>query len=239
MPSIRCQNGHTHDSVQAVRECVNQPGPATDHDKRTQVTVRLATEKQLKFIGDLGGDVHHAADLSIAEASAYIAELKAQRAAVASEAKRHNASLRAGSLAYTDESNPVHQMLALVDAVPDGYYAVRADDEAPIRFLRLSTGKRDQYKGWRKVQTIHGPNLDIAWTRRPDGSMRSYKSGIEDDLLLLIANYQAAALRYAKEIGKCARCNTRLTSEWRKVGVGPECVKMPGWGFALNEREES
>lgn len=237
MPSIRCQHGHTHSTVQEVRECVNQPGPAADHTpERTQVTVRLATDKQLKFIGDLGGDVHHAHSLSVAEASYYIQELKEQRAAIASAAKK---STSAGSLSLSDDSDPVHQMLALVDGIPDGYYAVRPSDEAPLRFLRLSRGKSGQYKDWTKVQTIHGPSLDIAWTRRPDGSMRAYKSGIEQDILLLIANYQSAALRYAKEIGKCARCNTRLTSDWRLVGVGPECVKHWPWVLARQEEEQS
>lgn len=29
--------------------------------------------------------------------------------------------------------------------------------------------------------------------------------------------------------GKCSRCNYRLTSEWAKVGIGPECYKKMGF----------
>ena len=29
--------------------------------------------------------------------------------------------------------------------------------------------------------------------------------------------------------GRCSRCNYRLTSEWAKIGIGPECYKKMGF----------
>lgn len=132
-------------------------------------------------------------------------------------------------------------IVGLMPQVPDGYYAVQRDTSAQMVFMRLSQVKvdsRSRLAGCRKVQTIHGPNLELAWALFPDGRARSYtRLPIEESLLLLLANYQAAAKRYAKEIGKCARCNTRLTSDWRKHGIGPECVKH--WPFMLEEEDPS
>lgn len=38
-----------------------------------------------------------------------------------------------------------------------------------------------------------------------------------------------ASKRYGREFETCGRCGRGLTSDWRKVGIGPVCVNKPGW----------
>lgn len=141
-----------------------------------------------------------------------------------------------GSLAITKTSK-LEMVVPLLSVVPDGYFAVQLDTNSKMHFVRLSTVvRKDSPKlGYRRIQTIHGPDLDLAAEINLDGKVREYKD-ITDTIMLIIANYQGAALRYAKEIGKCCRCNTRLTSDWRKVGIGPECVKH--WPWVLERANE-
>lgn len=141
-----------------------------------------------------------------------------------------------GSLSVTQTSKL--QMIApLLSAVPNGYFAVSLDTDSKMHFIRLSTiTRKDNPKlGYRRIQTIHGPSLDLAAEINLDGKVREYKD-VTDAIMLIVTNYQAATLRYSKEIGKCGRCNTRLTSDWRKVGVGPECIKH--WPWALERAAE-
>lgn len=238
MASIRCVKGHTHSSVAEVRACTAPSAPSgTVLAHVSASTEPLATRKQLDFIETLGGDIHHAHSLSIREASAYIQQLKS----AADTLKQ--ASARSGSLTQQKPAHILTQFLFLLESIPDGYYAVQPDTETPLSFLRLSRPKSkattDRWKGTTKIQTIHGPQLDIAWACWPSGEVRSYKIGIEDKIMLLISNFQAAALRYAREIGHCARCNLRLTDEHsRRRGVGPECIKHWPWA-EVEEDDES
>jgi hypothetical protein len=41
-----------------------------------------------------------------------------------------------------------------------------------------------------------------------------------------------ASKRFGREVGCCGRCGRSLTSEWRKIGVGPVCSSKPGWAVA-------
>jgi hypothetical protein len=220
--------------VDAVRAChnLNHAAPVAAPAE----PVRTATPKQLNFIEALGGDVHHAHSLSVSEASAYIQELKSAADAL------KQASNKSGSKVYDKPAHILTQFLSLLESIPEGYYAVQPDTETPLTFLRLSRPKSKnispRWQGATKIQTIHGPNLDIAWACWPSGEVRSYKSGIEDKIMLLISNFQAAALRYAREVGHCARCNLRLTDELsRKRGVGPECIKHWSWMIGEDEQE--
>lgn len=145
---------------------------------------------------------------------------------------------QAGSLAYSS-GDKLQQFLPMLDMVPEGYYAVRQDDEAPVCFIRLSRPSRanSKFKDCTIAQRVSGPDLDRGlivfppsqWN--PDRRISVYDQRVVDGILLLICDYQGAAMRYADEIGKCARCNTRLTSDWRKYGIGPECVKHWPWMY--------
>ena len=225
MPAIKCGSCKgTHTSVSEVRDCHNLNHAATAAP--APAPVRKATPAQIKFISDLGGDPSE--HLTVSEASAYIKELKsaADQIRTATRAQTGSKSL--------EPQHVLTQFLSLLESIPEGYYAVQPDTETPLTFLRLSRPKskatNPRWQGSTKIQTIHGPNLDIAWACWPNGQVRSYKPGIEDKIMLLISNFQGAALRYAREVGHCARCNLRLTDEQsRRRGVGPECIKHAPW----------
>lgn len=229
---MRCLNGtpHEHTTVQESRECwlgdgTSQSQPQSQpHPIEARTSERPATHSQLSYIRSLGGDADQAASLNTRDASALIKDLKTH-----TSVPQNGTPRRSGSLAVTQPSK-LEMVLPLLSVVPDGYFAVQLDANSKMEFVRLSTvTHKDSLKlGYRRIQTIHGPNLDLAAEINLDGKVREYKQ-IDDAVLLIIADYQGAALRYAKEIGKCCRCNTRLTSDWRKVGVGPECVKHWPW----------
>lgn len=147
-----------------------------------------------------------------------------------------------GSAAYST-GEKITRFLPLIDEVPDGYYAVSEDDE--VTFIRVSrpTAKNSKWLGVTVIQRVSGPDL-LRWAAiyppsqwNPERRVQVYDRRVESALMLLIVDYQTAAFRYAEEIGKCARCNTRLTSDWRKIGIGPECVKHWPWMLEMyNER---
>ena len=120
-------------------------------------------------------------------------------------------------------------MLPLLDMIPDGYYAIDLGDGSPIKYLRLDLVTHGRKKGARKVQTIHGDSLSDAWIKWPSGKVSVYWSGIEDLILALMSDHMSALRRYGATIGRCCRCNKRLTDERsRHYSIGPECEKyMP------------
>lgn len=125
-------------------------------------------------------------------------------------------------------------LLPLLDDVPDGYYAVDLGDGTPLKFLRLSSPKTGRYARARKVQTIHGPSMENAWVKWPSGRVSVYSHKVEDLILAVMTNHTGAARKYAKEIDRCCRCNTRLTDERsRRFGIGPECEKH--WPHIIQE----
>lgn len=125
----------------------------------------------------------------------------------------------------------------LIDSLPDGYYAAQLAEGEPVTFMRVSRPKRGTFSGTVKVQTIHGENLMNAWVLWPSGKVSIYsrdREGIKDALLLLLTDYRNAALRYAQLIGKCCRCNMRLTDDHsRHYGIGPICDKIWEWIIVL------
>jgi hypothetical protein len=167
------------------------------------------TDRQLDFIRDLGGDMTYAAKLSMREASTYIDSLKKlnppkQERTVSSETKIP---------------------LKLLEAVPDGYYAVQRDDSIPTGFYRVSRPKTGIYQGAIKIQSQHGPNWVVDMTVRGDAA-NIYDRRSQEDLLMLVVDPNGCTMEYAKKIGKCGRCNTALTDERsRYYGIGPECEK--------------
>lgn len=59
-----------------------------------------------------------------------------------------------------------------------------------------------------------------------------YKVGREASARILAEialNPEAAMKLYGVELGKCGHCGRTLTSDWRKVGIGPVCNKKMGW----------
>lgn len=130
-------------------------------------------------------------------------------------------------------------MMPLFDRVPDGYFAVQGSLKE-YHFIRISRPKSGRWKGSIKVQTIHGENLQLAWSynktrHRAYTYNRSYD--IEKFLLEIMTDWSKAARMYAKKIERCCRCNARLTDDRsRKYGIGPECEKY--WPHIIAEVDE-
>lgn len=96
--------------------------------------------------------------------------------------------------------------------VPDGYYAVMAD-EGHLAFYRVSTWKKS---GDRKVQVKASEELH---------PIKGHKA--TDAILAKIRRDTptAAGMRFANELRQCYRCSRDLTdAESRRNGLGPVCI---------------
>lgn len=132
--------------------------------------------------------------------------------------------------------------LAMLDTTPDGYYAVRLDDNDSYRFFRIKRpqqrkGVRTKWVGCIHVQSQHSEDLkslllyaplegrpdkpaEWLWVLRPDW---------EKYIILAMVDPMGAGHRYASEIGSCCICGKTLTDERsRHYGIGPECEKSHG-----------
>ena len=130
---------------------------------------------------------------------------------------------------YDDPRLPILE--AMFDMIPDGYFAVELGDGTPLQFYRVATRKTGVYKGKRTIQTQHAESYIMRAVVPATGGRWLLRAGVSiDHINLVIADHKSAARRYATEIGKCARCNTKLTDERsRHYGIGPECEKSWPW----------
>lgn len=230
--SMICKNGtqHTHETVRESWLCWRakyRPEPVLPPVPVAPVVgdPGHCTHRQLDYIRDLGGDPVYAAKLSREKASEYIDDLKARRKPV--------------------EKKPdirLDMAKSMLELVPDGYFAVTPEEGAHIDFIRVSRPKatsRNQYAGATKIQTQHGPHLEIEAVLWPSGKWSVYKDSIVDKILMLVTQHHEAAIRYAEKLGRCCRCNCELTdrrSRW--YGIGPECEQKPGWLWVLEEKDD-
>lgn len=133
--------------------------------------------------------------------------------------------------------------MMLLDMVPQGYFAVRPDNNEAWTFVRLSRPTFGRMKGALKFQSLHGDRLENRWVRYPSGTLwydEFYKGGrIEQYLMLVIADFQGGMIRYGEQREKCGRCNAGLTDERsRWYTIGPECEKIVPWYIeAVAERK--
>jgi len=179
---------------------------------------KWVTPAQRDLVKKLGGDVNrtYRAGQNRGTVSDYINELKAGTATVTDPMKAPN------------RSKTIIPMEFLMQ-VPDGYYASRPDSDHEYTFFRVSHPKSGNMKGAMKIQTQHGPDLDLFMVIWPSGSLTVYDKRWEDDFLLVTVDTNGCAIAYAKKLGKCCRCNTELTdarSRW--YGIGPDCEKKYG-----------
>lgn len=99
--------------------------------------------------------------------------------------------------------------------VPDGHYALVVD--GVVKFYEVSNPTEGKWAGFTFVNAQASDNY--------------YKIGRQAsaDILAQIAVDPLAAMKlYGIELGKCGHCGRKLTSDWRKVGIGPICVKKVG-----------
>jgi hypothetical protein len=224
---FHCKHGtpHQHSTVLESKICWGIIAPA----RPTSVippappapAVRMSSPRQRSWLSDLGHPESETVAWTYDQASAKITEL------TTSAPRRPRMS--------DDPRLPM--VKALIEMVPDGYYAVQAESGAHIDFLRISRPKKRQYAGTTKIQTQHGPNLDVEAVLWPSGQWSIYKRGVIDMLMLLVADSHTAARRYATKKGRCMRCTADLTDRRsRHYGIGPECEKARPW--AIEEVDE-
>jgi hypothetical protein len=97
--------------------------------------------------------------------------------------------------------------------VRDGSYALRNED-GEVKFYKVNTGTRGKWKGFVFVS---------AQASDEEFPIRNRQAKV--DILAAIAKDEKAALAlYGQELGRCGRCGRTLTSEYRKLGIGPICI---------------
>lgn len=96
--------------------------------------------------------------------------------------------------------------------VPSGHYALVVD--GIVKFYEVNNVTEGKWAGFTFVNA--------------QASDDYHKVGREASARILaeIAVDPLAAMKlYGIELGKCGHCGRVLTSDWRKVGIGPVCVK--------------
>lgn len=89
---------------------------------------------------------------------------------------------------------------------PEGYYAIETDD-GEMRFF-------------------HAAENGVLYVQASDSEYQLKNRKMVDEVVGKIAEDPLeAAKRYGIEFGRCGICQRGLTSDWRKVGIGPVCSK--------------
>lgn len=233
--NTRVKGAHQHDTVFEAKACyglvtamsATVPAVVSPFGAVGIVEPPRASAAQVRYIKDLGGDEELARSMSKREASSYIDRLRKTKASMSTRTPDPTPPKQTTDLR-------LEMVKGLIKMVPVGYYAVQEYDGGHVDFLRLSQPSRGRFSGSIKVQTIHGSGfgakLELAVVLWSSDRFSVYKDTTIDPLLLLCADYEGAALRYAEKIGRCCRCNAELTdgrSRW--YGIGPECEKHIPW----------
>jgi hypothetical protein len=233
-----CRYNHNHgDDIAAARHCTGKPPsvaatrPVQSIDPARPRTVIHVLEDptvdQLNFVEHLpGGDVELARLMNRGQCGDYIKRLKALR-----DLDRHTSLVTAGlAMASSRPAEPTLIPVGLLTEVADGRYAVRADDTLPWCFLRLTRPRSGNFAGMLKVQSQHAERYALVLTVNPNDEIKWYDRRLENNLLLLIADQQWAAIMYSQEKKLCCRCGIQLTHEdSMRYGIGPECIKHWPW----------
>lgn len=90
-------------------------------------------------------------------------------------------------------------------------YALREED-GTVKFYRVKPGRKEGFFF-----------VDI----QASDDLYPIKAPVRKQAILdrISADPEAALALYGQEIGACGRCGRTLTSEYRKLGIGPECIK--------------
>lgn len=111
--------------------------------------------------------------------------------------------------------------------VPAGHYAVEsATGNNDLDFYRVDRPEDGRWAGYTFVKRVIGGHPDTPVRGREAHSALDriknaprYVNDGEDRY-----GWEAAAIRYGVEIGRCYRCNRSLTDETsRALGIGPDC----------------
>lgn len=139
-----------------------------------------------------------------------------------------NEAYRARTLTRESASGVIENLISLRDdyrakapkaapakavEVADGHYALVSDD-GTVKFYKVSNGAEgSRWEGYTFVDAVASDDLYPIKNRKN-----------RDEILSLIAAAPLDAMKlYGREIGVCGHCGKTLTSDWRKVGIGPIC----------------
>lgn len=196
---MRCGNCHQdHETVAQVRSCYGvQLGMSKAESQEAHS--ESATQKQLEFIARLEqerGLSPHQGILTKHEASDLISGLLAMPKSVAPVQVQKTAD------SYRD--------------IPAGHYAVPSlTGNNDLDFFRVDKPTEGQWAGYIFVKRVIGGRPDNRVTKTTKFQALN---------AIRQASPAAAAMLYARELGRCSICNRHLTDEIsRRVGKGPEC----------------
>lgn len=209
MANIRCYHcKDTHESVAEVRACANVPAASATVPAFVGGDVRLASDKQIKFINDLllrkvgtseFGDFD-ATKLSRSYASHVIDRLLGMDDVAPGQVLT--------TTRFSDSQAPVDGMVA---DVPAGYYAIEAD--GTTKFYRVDRPTEGRWAGRTFVKVQASDEFYIVRGR-----------AVEEILLTIAMDTKAAMALYGRRLGRCGVCNRTLTDETsRALGIGPVC----------------
>lgn len=102
--------------------------------------------------------------------------------------------------------------------VAEGHYALTEDD-GTVKFYHVSIGAEGSK--WEGFTFVDAEASDDRWPIKN----RQHKAEILDRIA---ADPLAALKLYGQEIGCCGHCGRTLTSEYRKIGIGPVCIRKFG-----------
>lgn len=237
MATITCRNRgtvHSHTSVMQSKACY---GIISYPSAPAAPVAEPATSRQIDYVGILKGDQVAARLMTKVQCSKYIDDLKKGKVSTVTATVEEEPTPE--EVKATTKSDVVK---AMIEMVPEGYFAVREAEGAPITFMRLAKPKHGKFRDCIKVSSQHGPALEVRWARWPSGHVSVYRwpgHDIEEDLLRLIADWKGATRLYAEKIKKCGRCNAKLTDpRSRFYLIGPECEKKPGWTWWIEDVAE-
>lgn len=214
---------HQHETVYEAKVCYGfiQTAPAVPVHHDWKDAPGSMTRKQHGYIMSLDAD---------AAADAVRKQLSCNQASHLIDVLKKAPVTTTPTPAEQPEDPRLKMVKGMIDMVPSGYFAVRPDSTVNYSFIRVSIPKTGRFKGCTKIQTQHSDDYRVEAVIWPSGRWSIYRNSIIDDLLLLVVDFQGAAMAYAHEIGKCCRCNKALTDERsRYYGVGPECEQYWPW----------
>jgi len=233
MPSIKCINGHVHDSVAAVKACSTTQRSAAPQSARKQGGPTPKQEnyirKLLEEVGKQESDLTKPlAEYNMAEASSLIDGLLAERAT------------------KPREKNPTKGMKPNVagKGCLNGTYTVVFDEATDDRItLRFRIPTFGTWKGVQLVEYLYGPDNENDFVRCANAVAGGYyvwhtatgNSRVMNAITFLaseadVEQQRAAGEMYALASSRCWRCNRKLTvpaSVHR--GLGPDCAMIVGY----------
>lgn len=178
--------------------------------------VTLATSNQISFYNRLLdtivslGKAEFTAEAIETARAAFPGRTVADASDAIDRAKRTADRLKAAA--------PVAVAPVAPQAVADGHYAL-VDAEGVVKFYEVNSPTEGKWAG-RTFVAVQASDERYS-VKNP-----AARSAI---LAAIAADPKAAMLRYGAELGRCGHCNRTLTSEWRKVGIGPVCNGKMGW----------